>query len=110
MGNNLTDDERQALLRTGLRLCAVWGLSDDYSARLLGADHDDHAQRVYALIGIHGALKLIFAGDTDRVRGWISADNTSTATGGMSAIQAMLSGGLPAIVRIRKYLEAEVAG
>lgn len=111
MGSDLTDDEQQALLRAGPRVCKVWGLSDDDTARLFSDGQEDRAQRVGALVGIHVALMIIFAGDAVRVREWLSAPNQAPySTGGMSAIQAMSQGGLPAMMQIRRYLEAEVAG
>ncbi len=109
MGNDLTDDERQALLKAGPRLCSKWGLNDDDAARLLGDVDDDRLDRTGALVSIHVALMVIFAGDTARVQEWLSAPNLAPSTGGLSAIQAMVQGGLPAMVRIRKHLEAEVA-
>lgn len=78
---------------------------------LLSDDQDDLPERVGALMGIHVALILIFAGDTDdRVREWLSAPNQAPSTGGLSAILAMIEDGLPAMVRIRRHLETEVAG
>lgn len=110
MSSDLTQNEREALSRAGPRLCHVWGLSDDDAARLLGDDKDDQTQRTGALVGIHVALMVILGGDTERVQKWLSAPNMGPATEGMSAIQAMIEGGLPAIVRVRRYLEAEVNG
>lgn len=109
MANDLTDDERQALLRAGPRLCAAWGLDDDDTARILSDDQDNRLERIAALVGIYVALMVIFAGDTDRVRKWISAANQAPITDGRSVLATMLEGGLPAMVRIRRHLEAEVA-
>lgn len=108
MGSDLTDDERQALLRAGPRLCSKWGLNDDDAKRLLGDIDDDRLDRTGALVSIHVALMVILGGDTDRVRKWLSAPNLAPSTGGLSAIQAMIKGGLPAMTRIRRHLEAEV--
>ena len=109
MSRDLTDDERQALLRAGPRLCSKWGLDDVATASLLGDDQDDRLDRIGAMVGIHIALMVILGGDTDRVRKWLSAPNMGPSTGGMTAIEAMIEGGFPAMTRIRRHLEAEVA-
>lgn len=110
MRSDLTDDERQALLKAGPRLCVAWGLDDDDTARILSDDQDDRLERIAALVGVYVALMVIFAGDTDRVRKWLLAPNQAPYAGGLSAIRAMIEDGLPAMVRIRRHLEAEIAG
>jgi hypothetical protein len=110
MSSVLTQHEREALMRAGPRLCGVWGLSEDITARLLSDDKDDQLERIGALVAIHVALMVILGGDVARVQKWLSAPNQAPSMEGMSAIQAMIQGGLPAMVRIRRHLEAEVAG
>jgi len=97
-------------MAAGPRLCVVWGLSDDDSACLLSDEQDDLSERVGALVGIHVALMVIFSGDTARVQKWLLAPNQAPAMGGRSALVTMVEGGLPAMVRLRRYLEAEAAG
>ena len=110
MDSDLTDKEREALSRAGPRLCSKWGLNDDDTARLLSHDQDDQLERIGALVAIHVALMVTLGGDTARVQKWLSAPNQAPFTAGLSALEAMIEGGLPAMVQIRRYLEAEVAG
>ena len=111
MDSDLTDKEREALSRAGPRLCSKWGLNDDDTARLLSHDQDDQLERIGALVVIHVALMVILGGgDTARVQKWLSAPNQAPFTAGLSALEAMIEGGLPTMVRIRRYLEAEAAG
>jgi hypothetical protein len=52
-------------MRDGPRLCSKWGLSKNETTRLLSDDQDDRLQRTGTLMGIHVALMMIFAGDTE---------------------------------------------
>ncbi|MFG6565870.1 hypothetical protein ACGYLI_16760 [Sulfitobacter sp. 1A13421] len=122
----MTEDEKAALTRTAPRLLKTWGVGDADAARLLrlpdaewkaiksGNDDcqltDDQLQLVGALVGTHGALKIIFAGEADRVSSWVHAANSGPIMQGRTPIEVLIEGGLPEAMRIRSYLEAEVAG
>jgi hypothetical protein len=115
----ITDEEAAAMFRAALSLFRRWRVRDDQSAVLLdvplrtfrrwktgeiGRIGRDGKARLANLMGIHKALRLIFA---DRQRGysWIKAPNT--AFGGKSALEVMLGGELTDLMRVRRYLDAE---
>lgn len=95
------EDEKLAMARAAAALVAHWRLPDEAANRLLDGD-----ERAAALLGIHRALRCIFA-DTDRTAQWISAPNN--AFDGTCALDLMLTDGLAGIQRVKAYLDAEVA-
>jgi hypothetical protein len=115
----ITSDEAGAMFRAALNLFGLWGLSDDQAAVLLdlplrtyrrwkagepGRLGRDGKARLSNLMGIHKALRIIFA-EPRRGYAWIKAPNT--AFGGASALQVMLGGDLTDLMRVRRYLDAE---
>jgi uncharacterized protein (DUF2384 family) len=115
----ITDEEAAAMFRAVLSLFRRWRLRDEQAAVLLdvplrtfrrwkagdaGRLGRDGRARLSNLMGIHKALRLIFA---ERQRGydWIKAPNT--AFGGQSALEVMLGGDLTDLIRVRRYLDAE---
>ena len=115
----ITDAEGGAMLRAVLNLFAKWTLTDEEAAILLdlplrtyrrwkagqpGRLNRDAKARLSNLLGIHKALRILFA-DPQRGYNWIKAGNT--AFGGNSALTIMLRGELTDLMRIRRYLDAE---
>jgi hypothetical protein len=94
-------DEKLATARAAAALVARWGIPDAMVAQLI-----DGEGRAAALLGIHRALRCIFA-DSDRALRWIGAPNE--AFDGASALDLMLAGGLGGIQRVKAYLDAEIA-
>lgn len=100
-------------------LFAHWEIGADDAAMLLGGissktfrrwkDGDygrvsrDQADRMSLLLGIHKALRILYA-DAARDYRWIGAANT--VFDGKSALDIMLRGGIEDIRRIRSYLDA----
>lgn len=100
-------------------LFAHWEIGADDAAMLLGGissktfrrwkDGDygrvsrDQADRMSLLLGIHKALRILYA-DAARGYRWIGAANT--VFDGKSALDIMLRGGIEDIRRIRSYLDA----
>lgn len=118
----ITDEEAAAMFRAALRLFQLWDLTDEQAATLLdlplrtyrrwkagelGRIDRDEKARLSNLIGIHKALRLIFA-DAARAYRWIQANNE--AFGGRSALDVMLGGELTDLMRVRRYLDAERGG
>lgn len=118
----LTDEEAGAMFRAAVNLFGLWGLSDEQAALLLdlalrtyrrwktegpGRIGRDGKARLSNLMGIHKALRLIFA-EPQRGYAWIKAPNT--AFGGKSALAVMLGGELTDLMRVRRYLDAERGG
>jgi len=115
----ITDAEAAAMFRAVVRLFGLWGLTDDQAATLLdlplrsfrrwkaegpGRIDRDGKARLSNLIGIHKALRIIFA-EAQRGYAWIRAANAAFA--GASALDVMLGGELTDLMRVRRYLDAE---
>jgi hypothetical protein len=115
----ITDDEAGAMFRAALNLFRLWGLSDEQAAVVLdlpvrtyrrwkagelGRIGRDGKARLSNLMGIHKALRLVFA-EPQRGYAWIKAPNTAFA--GKSALEVMLGGELTDLMRVRRYLDAE---
>lgn len=115
----ITDAEAGALFRAALQLFARWGLTDSEAATLLdmpvrsyrrwkaegpGRLSRDARARLSNLMGIHKALRIVFA-EPQRGYAWIKAPNA--AFDGRSALEVMLGGELTDIMRVRRYLDAE---
>lgn len=118
-GAALTQEEAAAMFRAAVNLFRRWGLTDEQAAVLLDLPvrtyrrwkalgpariGRDGAARLSNLMGIHKALRLIFA-EPRRGYEWIKAPNTTF--GGRSALEVMLGGELTDIMRVRRYLDAE---
>lgn len=118
----LTDEEAGAMFRAAINLFRLWGVTDDQAAVLLdlprrtfarwkaegaGRIGRDGKARLSNLLGIHKALRIIFA-DPARGYAWVKAHNE--AFGGRSALDVMLGGELTDLMRVRRYLDAERGG
>ncbi|HMQ58305.1 MAG TPA: MbcA/ParS/Xre antitoxin family protein [Rhizobiaceae bacterium] len=115
----ITDEEAAAMFRAALNLFRLWRLTDADAALLLdlplrtfrrwkggdcGRIGRDGKARLSNLMGIHKALRIIFA-EPQRGYCWISQPNA--AFGGKSALDVMRGGELTDIMRVRRYLDAE---
>ena len=68
----------------------------------------DRLTRVSLLVGIFKALNVLYSEAlADR---WIHLPNTNRLFGGVSPLAYMLQGGLPAILNVRRLLDARRAG
>lgn len=118
----ITQDEAAAMFRAAINLFGKWGLTDEQAATLLdmplrsyrrwkaegpGRISRDGRARLSNLMGIHKALRTIFA-DAARGYAWIRAAND--AFGGASALDVMLGGELTDLMRVRRYVDAERGG
>ncbi|MCG8354239.1 MAG: MbcA/ParS/Xre antitoxin family protein [Kiloniellales bacterium] len=115
-----SNEEERAMQRAVIALFERWGLTDaeasillgDISARTfqrwkqgqLGRVSNDLAARLSNLMGIHKALRLLFA-EKERGYGWIKRPNA--ALGGKSALDVMLGGQLTDLMRVRRYLDTQ---
>ena len=116
----VTDEEARAMLRAVLVLFDHWSLSREARLVLLGRPSErtfqrwragevgmlsvDTVHRLGDLLGIHKALRYMFA-DVTHAYGWIRRPNT--AFGGASALEVMLQGAPSHLSRVRAYLDAE---
>jgi hypothetical protein len=108
------------MARAAVNLFSRWQVSDRDACTLLGGLSPrsyarwkkgefgrigrDLAARLSNLMGIHKALRIIFA-EPERGYLWIRAENQ--AFGGHSAMAIMLNGELTDLMRVRRYLDAE---
>lgn len=119
----ITPQEAEAMLRAGLRLFALWQLSDGEARILLGQPSPrtyarwkagevstiphDTACRLSYLMGIHKALRHLFK-EPERAYAWVRRDNE--VFGGQSALTRMLAGDVTDLAVVRSYLDAERGG
>ncbi|MCY3839490.1 MAG: MbcA/ParS/Xre antitoxin family protein [Gammaproteobacteria bacterium] len=116
-----TDRQAAAMFSAAVNLFERWGVSDTEAATLLDlpvrtyrrwkAGHigrlgRDGKARLSNLMGIHKALRIIFA-EPHRGYEWMRMSNA--ALDGQSALDVMLGGELTDLIRIRRYLDAESA-
>ena len=112
--------EAAAMLRAVFTLFTLWDVSDAEGRMLLGEPSASMYERwksgdVYAvshdtvfrmadLIGVHGALRYMFA-DPSQGHAWLRKPNL--AFGGRSALDRMLAGAPSDITSVRACLDAE---
>ncbi|KGF70445.1 hypothetical protein LL06_04855 [Hoeflea sp. BAL378] len=102
------------------RIAAAWRLGNEAAAHLLdisprtfarmktgdwtGRLSRDQLLRVSAVTGLYKGLHLYFSDDlADR---WVTMPNTGPQFGGQPPVEAMIAGGLPAILATRTYVDA----
>lgn len=116
--------DRQRLAGAALKafrvLASIWHLSTEQSAALLTvstaswermkrAERDfslnqDQLTRISALVGIFKGLHLLFADEmADR---WVGLRNKGPLFGGLTPLDAMLEGGIPRMLEVRRHVDA----
>ena len=119
-----SDDDRIRLTPAALvairRLAGAWSLTGDQVAALLATSpstwdriaagtwerslNQDQMTRVSALVGIFKGLHLLFADSmADR---WPGLANSGPLFGGSTPIAAMIEGGIPVMLEVRRYVDA----
>ena len=123
---NLADAAERARLTPAavdamVRLAAIWGLSSaqvcallgDISARTwfrmkkgewTGALSQDALTRVSALIGIFKGLRLLFSEPLSDE--WVNLSNKGPLYGGRRPLDAMIHGGIPVMLDVRRHVDA----
>jgi len=109
-------------VRAFFRIAEHWGLRDEEARALLGMSHgpyyelkkkpraldEDRTTRISCLIGIFKALHILHGQPlADR---WISLPNTNRIFAGRSPLETMIKGGLPAMLLVRRLLDARRGG
>ncbi len=113
-----------AALRAFFRIMERWQVRDEDARTLLGGvsngpfyemkrDPDrvldtDRLTRASYLIGIFKALAILYPGALAHV--WVQRPNTNPIFGGRTPLAYMLQGGLPAMLTVRRLLDARRAG
>jgi hypothetical protein len=119
----VTQEEARAMLRAILTLFDRWQLAPSEARVLLGDPSErtyqrwrrgdvahvssDTIFRLGALLGIHKALRYMFAAP-ERGYTWVRKPNA--AFGGSSALDKMLQGAPTDLAEVRAYLDAERGG
>jgi hypothetical protein len=106
------------------RIAEAWRLSNAQSAALLGVSgstwdrikrgernetlSQDQLTRASAVIGLYKGLRLLFAdGMADR---WPSLQNRGSLFAGNTPVEAMVAGGIPLMLEVRRYIDAVRGG
>lgn len=117
-------EREQIAIKAMSRLFTKWDLDPVESARLLDMTDDSWRQvqngnyaieltenqmmRVSCILGIHLSLQVLFSAPTEDK--WISLPNSGPLFSGARPVDAMIAGGLETMLRLRRELEAQVAG
>jgi hypothetical protein len=110
-------------IKAFLKLADEWRLVNDEAASLLGVSassydrlkrgaqpelNQDQLTRISALVGVYKGLQLLFADEaSDR---WVRLANTGPLFGGKTPVEAMISGGIPTMLDVRRYVDAVRGG
>ncbi|GGF52003.1 hypothetical protein GCM10007301_09330 [Azorhizobium oxalatiphilum] len=114
-----TAAETAAIVKAVVRACGFWGLTNGEAADLFDVpiatwnrmkagsfkgrlDHDK-LTRASLIVGLFKALRLMFNGEM--VNGWPKAPNTGALFAGRTPVALMIEGGIPAMLRTRRYLD-----
>ncbi|RMF13907.1 MAG: DUF2384 domain-containing protein [Alphaproteobacteria bacterium] len=116
----MVPDRQAVALKAFARIAEAWSLTLGEAAALAdmsistwkrakkpgysGVLTQDQMLRLSALIGIYKALELYF--DAPLSREWVRLANTGPEFDGATPVEAMIAGGLPAILRVRNHLDA----
>jgi hypothetical protein len=121
------ETQRERLSPTALKayvnLAGKWDLSQKDAAALLGVSlktwerirggqkptlSQDQLTRISALVGAYKGLHLLFANDmADR---WPRLANRGPIFDKRSPVQAMIEGGIPTMLEVRRYIDAVRGG
>jgi predicted DNA-binding protein (UPF0251 family) len=111
-------------LKAYRRLVDQWGLTGQQAAALLDVSistwermkqeakpkslSQDQLTRISAIVGIYKGLHLLFADDmADR---WVKLTNKAPLFSRLSPIDAMIKGGIPQMLDVRRYVDAVRGG
>jgi hypothetical protein len=105
-------------------LSEQWGLTGGEAAALLGVSlstwerikrgnwdqplSQDQLTRASAAIGLYKGLKLLFA--DDMAVKWPKLANAGPIFGRLSPVDAMIEGGIPVMLEVRRYIDAVRGG
>ncbi|GBD49647.1 hypothetical protein METY_2860 [Methylopila sp. Yamaguchi] len=112
-------DRTATIVKAVVRACAFWSLTNRDAAALFdvpiatwnrmkaGSFHgrldQDKITRASLIVGIFKALRLLF--NQDLVSAWPTSPNTGPLFQGKSPVALMIEGGIPQMLRTRRYLD-----
>lgn len=76
-----------------------------WSGGKVGSLSRDQLERISLMLGIHKALRLLFADEAAAER-WLRAPNHDIEFAELSPLQRMLQGGIGDLYAVRRYLDA----
>jgi hypothetical protein len=108
-------------IKATTRLLAAWGVENEPAAKLVGAGSlstwrrmksenwpgelsQDQRTRMSALVGLYQGLHVYFG--TQLANEWVTLENDGPLFQGQPPLSFMLEGGIPAIIRVRDYVDA----
>ena len=117
-------DERRRLTPAAVEgfkgVMDAWGVGNSEAAALIGVSvptwsrikgsrgteelTQDQLTRVSAVLGIFKALEILFVGPM--ARRWPTLKNRGPVFRGRAPVEAMIEGGIPALLETRQYLDA----
>lgn len=113
-----------AAIRTFFNIMDCWAIRDEDARNLLGGVSNgmfydmkknpdrildtDRLLRVSYLIGIFKALNILYS--EKLANSWIQLTNTNPVFGNQTPLAYMLKGGLPAMLTVRRLLDARRGG
>ncbi len=113
----------EVALKAFLALSKAWELSNAEAAALLGVSastvdrmkrgyrptlSQDQLTRVSALVGVYKGLHLLFADET--ADEWARRPNRGPLFDRQTPIEAMIEGGIPRMLEVRRYIDAARGG
>jgi hypothetical protein len=113
----------EVALKAFLALMKTWDLSNAEASALLGVSastldrlkrgarptlSQDQLTRVSALVGVYKGLHLLFADDT--ADAWARRPNSGPLFDRDTPIGAMIEGGIPRMLEVRRYVDAVRGG
>ena len=121
----LSDPQRiSTVVKALVRVAEAWSLSNAQAASLFdvptatwsrmkagsfkGNLDQDKMMRASLLIGIFKGLRLLFHGPLEK--GWPKQPNTGPAFAGQSPVDKMITGGIPAMMAVRRHIDALIGG
>lgn len=113
----------EVAVKAFLNLARAWELSNAEAAALIGVSpssldrlkrgarptlSQDQMTRVSALVGIFKGLHLLFADGAGDA--WVRRPNSGPLFEGRTPVEALIEGGIPAMLDIRRYVDAVRGG
>lgn len=113
----------EVAVKAFLNLARAWDLSNAEAAALIGVSpssldrmkrgarpvlSQDQMTRVSALVGIFKGLHLLFADET--ADQWVRRPNSGALFERRTPVEAMIEGGIPAMLDVRRYVDAVRGG
>ena len=113
------EDSTATIVKAVVRACGFWSLTNKEAAALFdvpiatwsrmkaGSFHgrldQDKITRASLIVGIFKALRLLF--NQEMVGGWPTSPNTGPLFQGKAPVTLMIEGGIPQMLRTRRYLD-----